>query len=185
VTRSGTDRGDSRPTGFLEWLLQDWSANRQRPDSQLLLVWFRLAQWAHLHWGQAARLVVMPYWWITHLIIGIEIDPTITIGPRLHLYHPQSIVLNPHTSLGSDCHLRHGVTIGNTVDRAGIELGIATVGDHVDLGAGCAVIGDIHIGDHARVGALSVITKSVPAWAVVAGNPFRVLRIDTPDPDIG
>ena len=53
------------------------------------------------------------------------------------LYHPQSIVLNPHTSLGSDCHLRHGVTIGNTVDRAGVELGIATVGDYVDLGAGC------------------------------------------------
>ena len=40
------------------------------------------------------------------------------------------------------------------------------------------MIGDIHVGDHARIGALAVVTKSVPARAVVAGNPARVIRID-------
>jgi len=42
------------------------------------------------------------------------------------------------------------------------------------------VIGAVHVGDHARIGALAVVTKSVPAWAVVVGNPGRVIRIDDP-----
>ena len=66
------------------------------------------------------------------------------------------------------------------MDRAGNELGVASIGDDVDLGAGCAVIGAVHVGDHARIGALAVVTKSVPAWAVVVGNPGRVIRIDDP-----
>jgi putative colanic acid biosynthesis acetyltransferase WcaB len=92
-------------------------------------------------------------------------------------------VVSHHATLGSDCQLRHGVTIGNKTDRAGKEIGVARVGDDVDLGAGCAVIGDIEVGDHARIGALAVVTRSVPAWAVVAGNPGRVIRVDRPEGD--
>ena len=44
------------------------------------------------------------------------------------------------------------------------------------------MIGDIHVGDHARIGALAVVTKSVPAWGVAVGNPGRVIRIDEPEP---
>lgn len=162
------------------WVLQDWAANAGRPESQLLLVWFRLAQWADRHWGHAARLVVTPYWLITSLLLGFELPVTATIGPRLRLYHRSGIVLSPQASLGCDCQLRHGVTIGNKVDRAGNELGVASIGDDVDLGAGCVVIGDIQVGDHARIGALAVVTRPVPAWAVVAGNPARVIRVDGP-----
>jgi len=163
------------------WLFQDWSSNSKRRDCQILLLWFRLAQWAHTRWGFPGRIAVTTYWWFTSLVLGIELPPTTTVGPRLHLYHPHTIVIHPNSRLGSDCHLRQGVTIGNRVDRFGIVLGVATLGNHVDLGAGCVVIGDLHVGDHARIGALSVVTKSVPAWAVVAGNPSRVIRIDSPE----
>ena len=163
-----------------KWIFQDWPANVGRPECQLLLAWFRLAQWAAGHWGAIARLVVAPYWLTSSLLLGVELPVTATVGPGLHLHHKNGIVLSPRCRLGSDCHLRHGVTIGNKVDRAGHALGIASIGDHVDLGAGCAVIGDIHVGDHARIGALAVVTKSVPAWAVVVGNPGRVIRIDDP-----
>lgn len=134
--------------GLRDWVLQDWAVNAVRPDSQWLLAWFRLAQWA--------------------------------------VHHPNGIVLNPHSTLGSDCRLRQGVTIGNRVDRDGTELGVATLGvatlgDAVDLGAGCMVIGDIHVGDHARVGALAVVLAPVPDWGVVAGNPARLIRVDAPE----
>ncbi len=164
------------------WIFQDWAANAGRPESQLLLAWFRLAQWAAGHWGPLTRLGVTPYWLISSLLLGMELPVTATVGPRLHLHHRNGIVLSPRCRLGSDCHLRHGVTIGNKVDRAGKEFGVASVGDHADLGAGCAVIGNIHVGDHARIGALAVVTKSVPAWAVVVGNPGRVIRVDEPLP---
>ena len=42
------------------------------------------------------------------------------------------------------------------------------------------IIGDIEVGDHARIGALTVVTKPVPAWSVVAGNPARMLRVEEP-----
>jgi putative colanic acid biosynthesis acetyltransferase WcaB len=167
--------------GFRDWVLQDWEVNDGRPDSQWLLAWFRLAQWAMHHWGRLARLVVSPYWLISSLLLGVELPVTTVIGPRLRLYHPHGIVLNPHSTIGSDCHLRHGVTIGNRVDRDGNELGVATLGDAVDLGAGCMVIGAIHVGDHARIGALAVVLSPVPDWAVVAGNPARLIRVETPE----
>ena len=36
---------------FRAWVLQDWAANAGRPETQLLLAWVRLAQWAAGHWG--------------------------------------------------------------------------------------------------------------------------------------
>ncbi len=167
-------------TRFRACLLQDWEVNAGRPDSQLLMAWFRLAQWAAEHWGALARIVVTTYWWIPSLMLRVELPVSATIGPRLRLYHPHGIVLNPNCTLGSDCHLRHGVTVGNKVDRMGNEVGVATIGDYVELGAGCVVIGDIHIGDHARIGALAVVLDSVPAWGIVVGNPGRVVRVDEP-----
>jgi putative colanic acid biosynthesis acetyltransferase WcaB len=168
---------------FLGWVRQDWAANAGRPETQLLLAWFRLAQWADRRWGTAGLLVVKPYWLVTSLLLGFELPVTATVGPRLRIYHRNGIVVSAHATLGSDCQLRHAVTVGNKTDRAGREVGVARVGDHVDLGAGCAVIGDIEVGDHARVGALAVVTRSVPAWAIVAGNPGRVIRIDGPGAD--
>jgi serine acetyltransferase len=155
---------------FRAWVLQDWAANAGRPETRLLLAWFRLAQWADGRWGAAGRL-----------LLGFELPVTATVGPRLRIYHRNGIVVSAHATLGSDCQLRHAVTIGNKTDRAGREVGVARIGDNVDLGAGCAVIGDIEVGDHARIGALAVVTRSVPAWAVVAGNPGRVIRVDRPE----
>jgi serine acetyltransferase len=165
---------------FRAWVLQDWQVNAGRPDSQLFLAWFRLAQWAAERWGALARIVVTPYWWIPSLVLGIELPVSAKIGPRMRLYHPHGIVLNPNCTFGSDCHLRHGVTIGNRVDRTGNELGVASVGNDVELGTGCVIIGDLHVGDHARIGALAVVLDSVPAWGVVVGNPGRVIRVEDP-----
>ena len=83
--------------------------------------------------------------------------------------------MNYKSIIGSDCILRHGVTIGNKVDSFGNESPSPRLGDRVDLGAGCAVIGDIELGDGCCVGALAVVTKSVAAGTVVAGNPARLI----------
>jgi putative colanic acid biosynthesis acetyltransferase WcaB len=166
--------------GFRAWVIQDWSVNAGRPEVQLILAWFRLAQWADRHWGRLARPVVSHYWLTTSLVFSIELPVTASVGPRLRVYHPHGIVLSPHCTIGSDCHLRHGVTVGNRTDRDGNDIGVASIGDHVELGASCAVIGDLHVGDHARIGALAVVVKSAPAWSVVVGNPGRVVRVDEP-----
>jgi putative colanic acid biosynthesis acetyltransferase WcaB len=165
---------------FRAWVFQDWAVNKGCSEQQVLLAWFRFAQWAHRHWGPFARMIVIPYESFSALFLAIELPVVLNVGPRLRLYHKAGIVINGDTIIGSDCKLRHGITIGNKVDRAGNSLGSATLGDDVDLGAGCVVIGDIHVGDHARIGANAVVTKPVPDYGIVVGNPGRVIRIDDP-----
>lgn len=160
------------------WLLQDWAANRGRHDSRVVLVVFRLGQWAHQRWGTAGRAVSLLCQIVNSVGIGVELPSSAVIGPRLRLYHPHSIVVNPGVRIGADLQLRHNTTIGNVTDRDGTERGNPVLGDDVDLGAGCAVLGPIVVGAHARVGALAVVTKNVPEWGVFVGNPGRLLRID-------
>jgi len=142
---------------FRAWVLQDWAVNRERLDAQRILAWLRLVQWAMNHWGPLRRPLLAAHYFLSAFVLRCEPPATAVIGPRLRLYHTNGIVLSPHTQLGADCELRHGGTVGNTTDRGGCEPGVATVGSFVDLGAGCAVIGLIRV-----------------------GNPGRGLRVDRP-----
>ena len=89
-------------------------------------------------------------------------------------------MLNPGVRLGADCVLRQNVTIGNVVRRDGSEKGVASAGDDVEFGAGCVVVGGLHVGSHARVGALALVLRDVPEWGVAVGNPAEVVRVDDP-----
>lgn len=51
-----------------------------------------------------------------------------------------------------------------------------TIGRNVDFGVGVLCIGNIHIGDNAVIAAGSVVVKDVPANAIVAGNPAKVIK---------
>jgi acetyltransferase-like isoleucine patch superfamily enzyme len=111
-----------------------------------------------------------------------------------------------HIRLGDDCSINPfavlyghgGLTIGNgvriathaviipanhnppTVDTALRDTGVTARGIRIDddvwIGAGARILDGVHIGAHAIIGAGSVVTKSVPANATVAGVPARVLR---------
>jgi len=164
-----------------QWVFQDWSANAGYPDSRLILLAYRFTQWARGRWGLPGQLVFAVYWVIVARMIGVEISPSTQIGPGLRMPHPHGIVLNPAVRIGARCLLRQNVTIGNTTRRDGSEIGVASVGDDVELGAGCVVVGRLHVGDHARIAALSLVTRDVPAWAVMMGNPAQLVRIDQPE----
>jgi serine acetyltransferase len=165
-----------------EWVFQDWAANAGRPDIRLFLAWFRIAQWAYIHWGTLGRLVYTPYTAISVTFLSIELPVSCSVGPGLCIYHKSGITIHKECTIGRDCQLRQGVTLGVKQNRNRDIIGFPTVGDDVDLGGYCAVIGDIYIGDHSRIGAHTVVTKSVPDWAIVVGNPGRVIRIDAPEP---
>ena len=173
-------RQDQDVTSLLGWVGQDWAANLGRHDSRVVLVIFRLGQWAHLKWGLPGRIVSLLCQIFNSVVMTVELPSTCVIGPGLRLYHPHSTVLNPGVRIGAGCQLRHNTTIGNIVDRDGTERGNPVLGDDVDLGAGCAVLGPISVASHARVGALAVVIKDVPEWGVVVGNPARLLRVDLP-----
>lgn len=166
---------------FLAWVFQDWRVNAPYLDSQILLTWFRLAQWASRRWGAPGRALSLVYRLYTSMFMAVELPAQLEVGPRLRLFHPHSVVLNPQVRLGADCILRQNVTIGNVVRRDGTEKGVASAGDRVEFGAGCVVVGAVHVGDDARVAALALVLEDVPARGVVVGNPARLVRVDDPD----
>ncbi|MDH4147368.1 MAG: serine acetyltransferase [Acidimicrobiia bacterium] len=160
-------------------VLQDWAANRGSTKSQVVMAAFRLAH----HWdqgdsrvpGPVRKLGVLGYKVLTTWVLGVEIPPETSIGPGLVLKHPQAIVVNGQSRIGARCMLRACTTLGNLVERDGAETASPVLGDDVELGVGVIVIGPIHVGDRARIGAGAVVITDVPAGAVAVGNPARVL----------
>jgi serine acetyltransferase len=173
--------GERGGGSLLRWVFQDWQVNAGYRDAQIVLASFRLAQWSHRHWGPVGRNLNAVYQLATSLVVGVELPPELEVGPRLRIFHPHSIVLNPGVRLGADCVLRQNVTVGNVLRRDGTERGIASAGDGVEFGAGCVVVGDVHVGSHARIGALALVAQDVPEHGVVVAARATLLRVDQPE----
>lgn len=104
---------------------------------------------------------------------GIEINPTTKIGYGLTIPHCGGIVIGGDCSIGKNCTILQGVTIGSNLFKDRYKL--ATIGDNVLIGAGSKIIGPINIGNNVTIGANSVVTKDIPNGAVIGGNPAKVL----------
>ena len=110
---------------------------------------------------------------------GIEIPITTELGPGFFVGHFGGIVVHAYARIGENCNLSQGVTIGKA--GGGDEMGWPTVGSYVYIAPGAKIIGDVHVGEHAAIGANCVVTKDVPPRAVVAGVPGRIISYDGSD----
>src|SRR6478752_2962653 len=104
-----------------------------------------------------------------------DLDPKAQIGPGLLLMHHTGVFVGPAV-IGDNCVLHHNVTIGQRV--AAGDQGVPRLGDNVWIGPGATITGDVTIGDGATISAGSVVSRDVPARALVAGNPGRVIASD-------
>ena len=114
-------------------------------------------------------------------LTGIEIHPGATIGRRCFIDHGMGVVIGETTEIGDDVLLYQGVTLGGTGKEKGKRH--PTIGNNVVIGTGAKILGNITIGHHTKVGAGSVVIRSVPDHSTVVGIPGRVTRarIDTGD----
>lgn len=102
---------------------------------------------------------------------GVEIHPGATIGRRFFIDHGMGVVIGETAEVGDDVMLYNGINLGGrTLDRGKRH---PTIGNGVTIGAGAKVLGNIEIGDHAQIGANSVVVKPVPANCVATGIPAK------------
>lgn len=129
---------------------------------------------AHLMWRKKWRVPARLWSQIGRLVTGIEIHPGATIGKNLFIDHGMGVVVGETATIGDDCTLYHGVTLGGKGDAPGGKRH-PDIGDNVMIGSGAQVLGNIQVGNGARVGANSVVTRNVPAGVTVMGIPARVI----------
>ena len=112
---------------------------------------------------------------ISRFLTGIEIHPGATIGHRFFIDHGSGVVIGETTEIGNDVLIYQGVTLGGTGKEKGKRH--PTIGNQVVIGTGAKVLGNIYVGDNVKVGAGSVVVKSVPDNSTVVGVPGRVVRM--------
>jgi serine O-acetyltransferase len=103
---------------------------------------------------------------------GISIPVQARIGKGLRIHHFGGIIVHPETVVGEHCTIYHGVTFGDL----GGWGGAPRIGNHVIVGAGAKLLGQIEVGDHCRIGANAVVLISVPADSVAVGIPAVVRK---------
>ena len=131
---------------------------------------YRIAHWLHRH-GCRFLARAISQW--SKMWTGIEIHPGATIGRRLVIDHGTGIVIGETAEIGDDCLLYQGVTLGGTGKEKGKRH--PTIGNNVVVASGAKVLGSFTVGDHAKIGAGSVVLKPVPPYATVVGIPGRIV----------
>ena len=108
--------------------------------------------------------------WLT----GIEIHPGARIGHGVFIDHGMGMVVGETSVIGNNCLLYQGVTLGGTGKAHGKRH--PTLEENVVVGAGAKVLGAITVGANTRIGAGSVVLRSVEADSTVVGIPGRVVH---------
>lgn len=125
-------------------------------------------------------MFMRPFYWLSHQLLkhyqykyGIAIPYNTNIAPGCYLGHFGGIVIHPEVTIGKNCNINHGVTLG--ASYGGKYPGVPTILNDVYLGPGCKVIGGVSVGNHVAVGANCVVTAPVPDNAVIVGVPGEVI----------
>ncbi|WP_428605920.1 serine O-acetyltransferase [Sedimenticola sp.] len=129
---------------------------------------------AHRLWQRGWRYLPRLISYIGRIWTGVDIHPGATIGRRFFIDHGAGVVIGETAEVGDDVTLYHGVTLGGVSWSRGKRH--PTLGDQVVVGAGAKILGPIHIGRQARVGANSVVIASVPEGRTVVGIPGKVVN---------
>jgi len=102
---------------------------------------------------------------------GVDINPAARIGHGIMLDHATGFVMGETAVIGNDCSILQGVTLGGTGKAD--EDRHPKIGDRVLIGAMASVLGNIPVGDGAKIAAGSVVLKAVPDNCTVAGVPAK------------
>jgi serine O-acetyltransferase len=127
---------------------------------------------AHFFWGKRWRLCARLISHFARFLTNIEIHPGAVIGRRFFIDHGAGVVIGETAEIGDDVLMYHGVLLGGVTLQK--KKRHPTIGNNVMIGAGTIVLGPIHIGDGARIGAASLVIKDVPEHAVAIGVPARL-----------
>ena len=146
--------------------LQRYGDNAPKKDINRLLKYFRKCQFSKNKIVLLFSRVLFRYLKNKR---GIELSEKTTIGKGLYLNHAYGITIHPNATIGRNCNIHKGVSIGQ--ENRGKRLGVPTIGNDVWIGINACVVGKVHIGDDVLIAPNTFVNCDVPSHCVVFGNP--------------
>lgn len=136
------------------------------------MFFYNISRWLYLHHIPfIPKLITL----LIFLIYNSKVPYKAKIGKGTKLgYGGIGVVIHSSATIGMNCLISQNVTIGRGESK---YPGIPIIGNNVVIHHGAIVFGGITIGDNAEIGANAVVNKPVPANAIVAGVPAKILRI--------
>ena len=166
----------ARELALLEILKEDKATNQQsllRPGFHALVM-YRLGKWAaHSPRRRPFLVVAKVLRVLVRNFYGIEMYWEADIGRRFTIAHQGAMVIHQFCTIGNDCVIRQGVTIGSA-DMFDPDGG-PVLGNNVDIGAGAAIIGKVRIGNNVRIGPNAVVITDIPDGSTVFAPPSRTV----------
>lgn len=137
---------------------------------------WRVSNWL---WREGRRDLALLLQSLSSDQLQVSIHPSASIGTRVFLDHATGIIIGAHAMIGDEVTILQNVTIGRKSshpDRA------PKIGRGVLLSAGSTIIGDISVGDGAKIGAGALVEHDVPAGCTAIGVPARLTNCPEPMP---
>ncbi|ODR94812.1 serine acetyltransferase [Methyloceanibacter superfactus] len=134
---------------------------------------------AHRLWNAGRKDLALYLQSLVSRFLQVDIHPAARIGRGIMIDHATGIVIGETAVVGDNCSLLHGVTLGGSGNEQGDRH--PKIGRGVMIGAGAKILGNISVGDCARIAAGSVVLKDVAPKRTVAGVPARDIGANTCD----
>lgn len=132
---------------------------------------YRVAHWL---WQQDRKGMALFFQSRVSQLFAVDIHPAARLGRGIMIDHATGVVIGETAVVEDDVSMLHGVTLGGTGKEVGdrhpkIRRGVL-------LSMGAKILGNIEIGEFSRVGAGSVVLKSVPAGCTAVGVPAKIVN---------
>ncbi|HEY0283676.1 MAG TPA: serine O-acetyltransferase, partial [Rhizomicrobium sp.] len=136
---------------------------------------YRISHWL---WRQKRQGLALLFQSSISQRFGVDIHPAARLGRGIMIDHASGVVIGETAVVEDDASMLHGVTLGGTGKERGDRHPKVRAG--VLLSIGATVLGNVEVGDHARIGAGSVVLKPVPAHCTAVGVPARIVNCSNP-----
>lgn len=131
---------------------------------------YRIAHWL---WREGRRALALHLQSRISEVFGVDVHPAARIGSGIFVDHGTGVVIGETAVVGDDVSMLHEVTLGGTGKQMGDRH--PKVGRGVLISAGAKILGNVTVGEGAKIGAGSVVLEDVPPHTTVVGVPARVV----------
>ena len=110
---------------------------------------------------------------VSEFILDIYMSRDVQVGEGFHIIHPDGVRIHNQVVIGDRVGILHGITITQNMFPGRVPV----IGNDVFIGAKATIIGNVKIGDGARIAANTLVISDIPPGVTAIGVPAKIMRI--------